>query len=93
MLNEKIKNLRLSYRLNQVELGKALGVTKQCVSNWENDNIQPSVDMLVKIARYFNVSADYLLDLSEGKNIDVSDLDDDAIAHIRMIIDDIRGRK
>ena len=42
MLNEKIKNLRLSYRLNQVELGKALGVTKQCVSNWENDNIQPS---------------------------------------------------
>ena len=93
MLNEKIKNLRLSYRLNQVELGKALGVTKQCVSNWENDNIQPSVDMLVKIARYFNVSADYLLDLSEGKHIDVSDLDDDAVAHIRMIIDDIRGRK
>ncbi len=93
MLNEKIKNLRLSYRLNQVELGKALGVTKQCVSNWENDNIQPSVDMLVKIARYFNVSADYLLDLSEGKYIDVSDLDDDAVAHIRMIIDDIRGRK
>ena len=93
MLNEKIKNLRLSYRLNQVELGKALGVTKQCVSNWENDNIQPSVDMLVKIARYFNVSADYLLDLSEGKYIDVSDLDDDAAAHIRMIIDDIRGRK
>ena len=93
MLNEKIKNLRLSYRLNQVELGKALGVTKQCVSNWENDNIQPSVDMLVKIARYFNVSADYLLDLSEGKYIDVSDLDDDAVAHIRMIIEDIRGRK
>lgn len=93
MLNEKIKNLRLSYRLNQVELGKALGVTKQCVSNWENDNIQPSVDMLVKIARYFNVSADYLLDLSEGKYIDVSDLDDDAVAHIRMIIDDIRGTK
>ena len=93
MLNEKIKNLRLSYRLNQVELGKALGVTKQCVSNWENDNIQPSVDMLVKIARYFNVSADYLLDLSEGKYIDVSDLDDDAVTHIRMIIEDIRGRK
>ena len=63
MLNEKIKSLRQSYRLNQVELGKALGVTKQCVSNWENDNIQPSVEMLVKLAKFFNVSADYLLDI------------------------------
>ena len=93
VLNENIRQLRILNGFSQVELAKRLSVSKQCVSNWENDNIQPSVDMLVKIARYFNVSADYLLDLSEGKYIDVSDLDDDAVAHIRMIIDDIRGRK
>ena len=65
MLNEKIKELRLSYKLNQVEMAKALGVSKQCVSNWENDNVLPSIEMLVKIAKFFNVSSDYLLGIKE----------------------------
>ena len=39
MLSERIKELRLSRNLNQVQLGEALWVTKQTISNWENDNI------------------------------------------------------
>ena len=50
MLNENIKKLRLARGISQVELAAELNVSKQCVSNWENDNIQPSVEMLVKIA-------------------------------------------
>ena len=53
MLNEKIRKLRNALNISQVKLAEALGVSKQCVSNWENDNIQPSVDMLVKIAHFF----------------------------------------
>ena len=53
MLHYRIKDLRLSRGLNQVELAKELGVSKQCISNWENDNIQPSIDMLIKIASFF----------------------------------------
>ncbi len=53
MLSEKIKTLRTSHGINQIELAKNIGVTKQCVSNWENDNIQPSIDMLVKLALFF----------------------------------------
>ena len=93
MLNEKIKNLRLSYRLNQVELGKALGVTKQCVSNWENDNIQPSIEMLVKLAKFFSVSSDYLLGLDTKDSLDVSGLPSNVVAHIRQIIDDFKQIK
>jgi len=52
MLSEKIKTLRTSHGINQIELAKNIGVTKQCVSNWENDNIQPSIDMLVKLALF-----------------------------------------
>ena len=89
MLNERIKELRNSLNLTQVELAKSLNVTKQCVSNWENDNIQPSVDMLLKIAKYFNVSTDYLLGKESKKTIDVSLLNDDQISHIRQIIKDI----
>lgn len=74
MFNERIKELRLSLGLNQVEFGNKLGISKQCVSNWENDNIQPSIDMLIKICRTFSVSSDYLLGISFDDNLDISDL-------------------
>ena len=61
MFEERIKDLRLNRGLSQVELAKQLFVTKQCISNWENGNIIPSAEMLIKIARYFSVSTDYLL--------------------------------
>ena len=60
-LNENIKKLRMAKGLNQVEFAKSLSVTKQCVSNWENDNVIPSIEMLCKIADFFEVSTDYLL--------------------------------
>ncbi len=91
MLSERIKELRLSRNLNQVQLGEALWVTKQTISNWENDNIQPSVAMLVKIAKYFGVSTDYLLGLDNNKYINVNGLNETQIAHIRLIIEDIES--
>ena len=63
MLGEKIRQLRAGRSISQVELADALGVTKQSVSNWENNNIQPSIDMLMKLAGYFSVSTDSLLGL------------------------------
>lgn len=92
MLNENIKNLRLAQNMSQVTLARRLGVSKQSVSNWENDNIQPSIEMLIKIAETLNTSTDYLLGLSQNKSIDVSDLTDVQIAHIQQIIVDIKGR-
>ena len=89
MFNERLKELRCSINFTQVDLAKELNVTKQCVSNWENNNIQPSIDMLVKIAKYFNVSTDYLLGLDLKKTIDVSMLNDMQISHIRQIVKDI----
>lgn len=92
MLNEKIKKLRLAYNVSQVELAQSLGVSKQCVSNWENDNVQPSVDMLVKLAKYFNVTTDYLLDLDNAELIDAAGLTEKALAHVKLLIEDLRNR-
>ena len=89
MLNEKIKKLRISYNMSQVDLAKRLGVSKQCVSNWKNDNVQPSIEMLIKIARFFNVSTDYLLDLDEKDLINVRGLSETEIAHIKLLIQDL----
>ena len=92
-LNENIKHLRLARNLSQVDLAKALGVTKQSISNWENNNIQPSIDMLVHLARFFSVSTDYLLGLNERKYIEISGLTDRQLAHVTAIINDIRDNK
>lgn len=92
MLSERIRNLRLANSMSQVELADKLNVTKQSVSNWENDNIQPSIDMLIKIANIFSVSTDYLLALEERKYIEVTGLSDKVIAHIQQIISDIKEK-
>lgn len=88
-LNENIKKLRIARGLNQVEFAKILCVTKQCVSNWENDNVVPSIDMLCKIADFFEVSTDYLVGRSERRVIEVSSLTDEQIAHITSLIYDL----
>ena len=90
MFGDQIKNLRLSKCLNQVEMAKILGVTKQSVSNWENENIMPSVDMFIKLSQFFNVSTDYLLGLTEKHALNTEGLSEIQIAHIQNIINDIR---
>lgn len=92
MLSKRIRELRLSLGLNQVQFGQVLNVTKQTISNWENDNIQSSVEMLIKIVNTYSVSADYLLGINERQTVDVSGLSQKQIAHIQMIIDDIRNK-
>ena len=91
MLNENIRKLRKVRHLSQVELANGLHVSKQCVSNWENDNILPSVEMLVKIAKFFGVSTDALLGLENIKTISVDGLTDVQIDHIKLLIEDLRA--
>ena len=46
MLGDQIKYLRHLHKISQVKLAEEIGVTKQTVSNWENNNIMPSVELL-----------------------------------------------
>ena len=88
-LNENIKSLRIASGMNQVEFANLMGVTKQCVSNWENDNVLPSIEMLTKIADVFKVKTDYLLGREERLSIDVSGLTEEQISHVALIIKDL----
>lgn len=93
MFGDRIKNLRQSYNLSQVQLAEQLGVSKQTVSNWENNNILPSIEMLVKIAHRFSVCTDHLLELDERTYIEVTGLTSTEVAHIQQLITDINKRK
>lgn len=92
MLGEVIKKLRVSHNLNQVQLANGLNVSKQTVSNWENNNILPSIEMLVKTAQFFSVSTDYLLELNDRQYIEVTGLTEVQLSHIQQIIQDISGK-
>ncbi|HJD22532.1 MAG TPA: helix-turn-helix domain-containing protein [Firmicutes bacterium] len=90
MLGERIRQLRAGRGISQVELADALGVTKQSVSNWENNNIQPSIDMLLKLSTYFSVSTDSLLGLDDRTYLEVTGLSEEKLRHIQLIIEDMR---
>ncbi len=55
--------------ITQAELGTYLGVTRQCISKWARGDNKPDITYLVKIANYFNVSADYLVGLSDNETV------------------------
>ena len=89
MFGDIIKKLRIAHNLNQVQLAGKLNVSKQTVSNWENNNILPSIEMLVKISQFFLVSTDYLLELDNREYMEITGLTDAQVAHIKEIIRDI----
>ena len=55
-----LKELRLERKMGQVALAKALGVSKGVISLWENSLREPGLSSLIVIARFFDVSIDYL---------------------------------
>ena len=92
MFDERLKELRKSLGISQIEFGKRLNVTKQCISNWENNNIMPSIDMLIRISKTFSVSADYLLGLDDQRTLNVTGLSAEQIFHLQAIVDDLKQR-
>ncbi len=91
MLGDRIREIRFAKKISQVELAKTLGVTKQSVSNWENENIQPSIEMLSKLADALSVTTDYLLSRENKRYLDVTGLSEKSIQNLQAIINDIRG--
>ncbi|QCH27958.1 helix-turn-helix domain-containing protein [Clostridium tyrobutyricum] len=67
-LGQRIKHLREELDLTQEELGKILNVSKPTISRYEADTNEPNTETLKTIAKYFNVSTDYLLENTNIKN-------------------------
>lgn len=58
----RLKELRLKAGVTQKELATYLGVTGQTLLNWENGIYEPKIAELIKLADYFNVTVDYLIE-------------------------------
>lgn len=86
----RLKSLRKQYGLTQQQLADRIGVTKSVISFYELKERAPSPDVLIKLSFIFHVSTDYLLGLKRNKTIDVTDLDDEDIKAVQMIVDRLK---
>lgn len=60
-LHIKLKNLRINAGLTQEKLAKKLFISRSCWSNYETGIRMPTIEMMGKIADYFNVGINYFL--------------------------------
>lgn len=65
MIKDKLKELRKKNHLTQIEFAKIFNISNGTVGNWESGTRQPDHEALVKIAKYFDVTVDYLLGVDE----------------------------
>ncbi len=97
-IGNKIIQMRKQFELSQSDLAKKIGASRTIIGNYERNENTPSIEMILKIAKVFNVSVDYLI--GEGvlsqydkgiiKRIDdIEKLDEDTKNKLFFVIDNI----
>lgn len=100
MLNigERISQLRKQHQLSQDDLAKKVGVSRTIIGNYERASNTPSIEVLLKLAKAFNVSVDYLVGEGQISNFDkdmlkrledIELLDDQTKEHLFFLIDNV----
>ncbi len=93
----KLKNLRENHKMTQSELAEYLGVVTGTVSAYEQNRTYPSIEILIKICTFFNVSADFMIGISKEAKITNSYLTDGQMNAVHELIkaletDNISGK-
>lgn len=63
----RLKKLRLMKNESQQKLAMILNVSQTMISRYESGDAFPDIDVLIAIAKHYNVSVDYLIELSDDK--------------------------
>ena len=64
-LYKRLKDMREDHDLSQEAVARILQTSQQQISKWENGTQMMGVDKYVILARYYNISVDYLLGLTD----------------------------
>ena len=86
-LADRIKTLRESAGLTQAEVARQLGISRSGVNAWEMGLSVPSTQYIVELAKYFNVSTDYLLGMKSTATISVKGLSQKQVSALLDIIE------
>lgn len=93
LLGDRLKSLRMNKSLTQTQVAELLNVSSASISAYETNLKNPSYAILVKLARIYHTSTDYLLGL-EQKNfqLDLSGLTSDEVRAIKTLIRSLRSK-
>lgn len=88
----RLKKMRLQEGMTQQQLADRLGVTKSVVSYYELQARYPSPEVLMKLARIFHVSTDFLLGIEKKETLDLSDLTEEDVATVKRLVTSLRNK-
>ena len=93
-IGERLKRIRVEKGYTQRKLGNLLGVRNSIISFYEVRERQPSLGMVVKTARTFGVSSDYILGITGDRSIiDTRGLSEAEIIALCRLADRMRAKK
>ena len=81
----RLKELRDSRHMSQQELGDLVGLSKSSIGYYEQGKHQPDLAMLETLARFFNVSVDYLMGLSPLPRFELTEKEQHLIKIYRQL--------
>lgn len=92
-LGERLQQQRQLKNLSQKQVADAINVSASIVSNYENGERTPSLEILVSLARLYQCSTDYLLGFEKSKNdkfVNASMLDDKQLLLLQHFLDGLK---
>ena len=87
MIGDTIRSLRERAGYSQAELAKRLSVTRSSVNAWESGLSAPTAVYIIELAKLFHVSADYILELDQTRQINLSGLTEREIHILYELLD------
>lgn len=91
-MGDKLRSLRIEKKLTQKQVADRIGLAISAVSSYESGSRYPSYEALIKLANIFHVSTDYLLGMTDRRNVDVTGLGDDEIELVSQLVEMLRGK-
>lgn len=92
MIADKIKQLREAQDMTQTELAKKFNVTRSSVNAWEMGISVPSTQYIIELAKFFQVSTDYLLGMKETETLNLTGLNISDIDIVYQVVQHLKEK-
>lgn len=73
-IGDRLRDIRKDNKFTQAELGELIGTSRATINSWEMGIALPSTQFLIRLARLYRVSTDYLLGLETSELVDITHL-------------------
>lgn len=88
-INGRIRQLRKKNNMTSKVFGNIFNISESSVSLYESGKRRPSIELLIKISNYFNVSTDYLLGITDAPYCYSQKQNNDYAVKLKLLINDI----